>query len=300
MLFFGQTFFGGQHSLDSAATDVIHITNIKLSQLNIDNLFISNNNTLSYAESSMDWDYDTVFHADFTNNLLAGNLQFALGLTTSIRIKQRTVGDLLWRTIFDIPINSQADLNQALSYKYGKGNTDYEFGVAPVLNNYTEGIMNISTCKSEFIGAFLVEKDILIPMNINYSANYELSNTGSTIITLGRKQPFYVTNGQSDYDSGSVTVSFVNIDYETCLIDIDNGVKYRQEINKRLRNKKPKVYKTFDGYIRIIGIINPIAINQGDFYKLPTYSFNWEEIADINSTTDLYANNFTDVDYESI
>ena len=290
MYFCGQTFYGDNKSSRSALVDITNLNSITLDNGIYDDLFITKNYNMVITNSNKEWNFDTIFHAMFKDNLLAGNIEFALNTITSIRIKQREKGKFDWITIYDIPINSIEDLSFVRTYKYCKGNTDYEFAVLPVLNNTIEGNMSVVECESKFTGAYLMERDSSIQMVINFESTQQRNHSSITIQTLGRTKPFYITNGMSNYESGSINVVFIQFD--NCEPNTKTGAKYRKNIYDMLTNKKPKILKFDDGRTYIIGITD--AISQTSDIDIPVSTITWTEIADIDSEEDLYENGFLD------
>ena len=290
MYFCGQTFYGDNKSSRSALVDITNLNSITLDDGIYDDLFITKNYNMVITNSNKEWNFDTIFHAMFKDNLLAGNIEFALNTITSIRIKQREKGKFDWITIYDIPINSIEDLSFVRTYKYCKGNTDYEFAVLPVLNNTIEGNMSVVECESKFTGAYLMERDSSIQMVINFESTQQRNHSSITIQTLGRTKPFYITNGMSNYESGSINVVFIQFD--NCEPNTKTGAKYRKNIYDMLTNKKPKILKFDDGRTYIIGITD--AISQTSDVDIPVSTITWTEIADIDSEEDLYENGFLD------
>ena len=291
MYFLGQTFYKNNKSSQSPIVQITNLNSITLDNGVYDDLFATKNYNVQISNSDKKWTFDTIIHAEFNNNLLGGNIEFALDTVTSIRIKQREKGKFDWITIYDIPINSKDDLNFVRTYKYCKGNTDYEFSVVPVLNNEIEGNPNIVEAKSEFSGAYLMERDTSIQMLINFENSQQRNHNSSVLQTLGRVKPFYITNGNSNYESGTINV--VLIQFNNCDLDNENGAKYRKYINDMLTNKKPKILKFEDGRIYIIGIVD--AISQSSDINLPVTTINWIEIANIDNKDDLYENGFLEI-----
>ena len=290
MYFCGQTFYRDNKSSQSALVNITNLNSITLDNGVYDDLFITKNYNTEITNSNKEWNFDTVLHAMFNGNLLAGNVEFALNTITSIRIKQREKGKFDWITIYDIPINSIEDLAFVRTYKYCKGNTNYEFAVLPVLNDTVEGNMSIVECESKFTGAYLMERDASIQMVINFESTQQRNHSPTTIQTLGRIKPFYITNGMSNYESGSINVVFIQFD--NCEPNTKTGAKYRKDIYDSLTNKKPKILKFDDGRTYIVGITE--AISQSSDIDIPVSTINWTEIADIDSEEDLYENGFLD------
>ena len=290
MYFCGQTFYRDNKSSQSALVNITNLNSITLDNGIYDDLFVTKNYNMVITNSNKEWNFDTVLHAMFKDSLLAGNIEFALNTITSIRIKQREKGKFDWITIYDIPINSIEDLDFVRTYKYCKGNTDYEFAVLPVLNNTIEGNMSVVECESKFTGAYLMERDTSIQMAINFESTQQRNHSSTTIQTLGRTKPFYITNGMSNYESGSINVVFIQFD--NCEPNTKTGAKYRKEIYDMLTNKKPKILKFDDGRTYIIGITD--AISQSSDIDIPVSTIIWTEIGDIDSEEDLYENDFLD------
>lgn len=290
MYFCGQTFYRDDKCFNSSMVDITKINSIILDSGIYDDLFVTKNYNKEITNSSKEWDFDTILHAMFNNNLLAGNIEFALNTVSSIRIKQREKGKFDWITIYDIPINSIEDLNFVRTYKYCKGNTNYEFAVVPVLNNTIEGNMSIVECESKFTGAYLMERDSSIQMVVNLESTQQRNHSSTTIQTLGRQRPYYITNGMSNYESGSINVVFVQFD--NCELNTRTGAKYRKNIYDILTNKKPKILKFEDGRTYIVGVTD--TISQTSDIDIPVSTINWTEIADIDSEEDLYENDFLD------
>ena len=290
MYFCGQTFYRDDKCFNSSMVDITKINSIILDSGIYDDLFVTKNYNKEITNSNKEWDFDTILHAMFNNNLLAGNIEFALNTVSSIRIKQREKGKFDWITIYDIPINSIEDLNFVRTYKYCKGNTNYEFAVVPVLNNTIEGNMSIVECESKFTGAYLMERDSSIQMVVNLESTQQRNYSSTTIQTLGRQRPYYITNGMSNYESGSINVVFVQFD--NCELNTRTGAKYRKNIYDILTNKKPKILKFEDGRTYIVGVTD--TISQTSDIDIPVSTINWTEIADIDSEEDLYENDFLD------
>lgn len=290
MYFCGQTFYRDDKCFNSSMVDITKINSIILDSGIYDDLFVTKNYNKEIINSNKEWDFDTILHAMFNNNLLAGNIEFALNTVSSIRIKQREKGKFDWITIYDIPINSIEDLNFVRTYKYCKGNTNYEFAVVPVLNNTIEGNMSIVECESKFIGAYLMERDSSIQMVVNLESTQQRNYSSTTIQTLGRQRPYYITNGMSNYESGSINVVFVQFD--NCELNTKTGAKYRKNIYDILTNKKPKILKFEDGRTYIVGVTD--TISQTSDIDIPVSTINWTEIADIDNEEDLYENDFLD------
>lgn len=287
MYFCGTTFYKDNKSTRSTIVDIRNINSITLNNGLYDDLFVSKD--INATEKK--WTFETIMYAMFNNDLLAGNINFALETITSIRIKKREKGTFEWITICEIPINTIEDLRFVRTYKYCKGNTDYEFAMIPVLNSNIEGDLSVVECKSEFNGVYIMEQDAAIQMILNFESSQQRNHNATTIQTLGRKKPFYITNGMANYESGSINVTLIRMNSD-CSFDIDNDIKYRKAVNDILSNKKPKILKFSDGRIYMIGIVD--TISESNDPLLPSTMINWTEIGEADNEQDLYDNGFFD------
>ena len=299
MFFLGNTFYSYKYCADTVPNSVTDITSIELSNGIYDNLFVSKNPDLEESPESMVWDYDTIFYALFKGNLLAGNLGVSMNSLTSLRIKVRKKGEYDWLDVFDIPINSTDDLNAIRNYRYMRSNTEYEVAMVPVLNGVIEGNMNVTEVLSEFEGVFFMSRDAAVHafLNVNYP-NRQRNTGGVYVETMGRKYPFRIKNGKANYESGSISATFINytIEGNQYKFDLDGGHIFRKSVNDFLTDGEPKILKTEDGEMWLCCIDGSIPQDAGSYYKVPTTTINWTETGDCESMSDLYANGFTDID----
>ena len=292
MIFLGRAFFNGSQCGDISAVNASKINSVTLQNGVYDDLFVSKAVPIDLDNLKLEWNFDTVFYAMFQNDLLAGNIGFAIDTITSIRIKQREKGTFTWTTIIDVPIKSIEDLQFVRSYPYCKGNTMYEFSMSPILNGSIEGNLNIMECESSFNGAYIIEPEAALHMFLNYQMSQQRERSGTVVQTIGRRTPFYISNGQYNYDSGSINVTFIQMDNQ-CEFDLKNGAIYRKYVDDILSDNRPKILKLDDGRMWIIGITD--AISQSDSATpVPSHTINWTEIADCNDAYDMYVNGFTD------
>lgn len=291
MLFLGRTFFRDNKCAQINPVNVNNISHIRLSGGIYDDLFITKDIYTDLDKIPLEWDFSTILHAAFRNDLLAGNLGFAIDTISSIRIKLREKGKFEWTTIYDIPISSIEDLSFIRNYPYCKGNTTYEFAMIPVLNETIEGNLNIIECTSDFDGVYLVDSQAALHMFLNFESTQQRNQNATVVNTLGRAKPFYITNGISNYDSGQINVTFIQMN-DNCEFDIKNGAFYRKNIDNYLTDKRPKILKYKDGRMWIIGITD--VISQSSDLFAPVHTISWNEIADCDNPYDMYLNGFLD------
>lgn len=295
MLFCG-AICGAVHSADATPTNIGNVTSITLDNGVYDSLYATNEVIENWDGSiSYEWNYNTVLFAEFKNNLYAGNVDFSIDTVTSLKIKRRKLGEYLYKTICEIPIHSNADFTFQRYDYLAASNQEYEYALVPCFGG-TDGAAKSNVVKSEFEGVFLVEKDISYQAFLNMSLTHKRVRGGSSITTLGRRTPFHVSNGLSNYTAGSLSATYIAPNGDGSY-DVDNGWKYREDINDFLTNGKPKILKNFEGKIWIVYVLeDTINESEKDHYQNIITSFDWFEVGDANNISDLYINGFIDGD----
>ena len=109
----------------------------------------------------------------------------------------------------------------------------------------------------------------------------------NTITTLGGQYPFTVY-GASKYKTGNVSCLLVTEESAVGSIDIGKEKELRNDIDKFLSNKKPKILKYEDGTYLLISISNNYTLTP-DENLLGSYSlsFSYTEIGDANDVDTL-------------
>lgn len=274
--------------------DNIHAVDIM--NLLINDLYVSSD--ADRDASSLAWDINTIFWAMFQGNLLAGNILIPISSISSIRIKVREYGDTLWRTIYEYEINSEEDFNFAQTYYYLKGNkTRYEIAIVPVLNS-TESSYITNTVISDFDGCYLCTQTKQYHAFVNLSLEVSTNQNKEFVTTLGRKKPFAISNGMSQYDTLSMSVSFIPVN--GCQLDFENSATYRKEINKFLTESQALILKDDKGQRWMVSSGNTITQSADGHPDNVIYNIEFTEVGDCDSTTDLYNAGLSDVDVEGV
>lgn len=290
-MFVGRYYCGSAEALSSTPTNANNITYIEISNGIYDELFGTDNSNIEMSDSSKIWDFDTRFYSKFQGNLMSGNVDYAASVVSSIRIKRRKNDEHKWTTMFEIPISTNEDFEFELEDRYAQGSQDYYYAMIPVIE-HVEGNVNKNSIRSEFSSYFILDKDISYPIIFNTSLNIELNRNVGIINTLGRKYPFIISNGLSQYKTG--TLNFALAQMINCDIDTANGYNYRTQFEEWITNGKPKILKDWTGQIFMMDITNSIPIDYSH-YDLPSYQIQFTEIGNPLDENDLYFNNFIDV-----
>lgn len=295
MMLLSGMFCGDNHCFDYTPTSVTNINNFRIKNGVFNEFFISKKATINYNEETKWWDYDTLLYALFQDNLFAGNVQFTSETVSDMRIKRRKKGDYTWDLLFEIPINTNEDFQFERFDRFARANTEYEYSLVPVINNI-EGNLNTNEIKSEFDGIYLVEKDVVYHAFLNTKIpNTQRHQSGATIETLGRKYPYSIKNGDMNYTSGSLNVTFIDQGLN-CEFDIENGWKYREQVDDFLTNGRPKIMKNDEGKMWLVSIVDNIPQDFSQHWQMPIHTISWSEIGDVNNTSDLYDAGILDVD----
>lgn len=295
MIFLGANAVGTDN-LKTTLNDTFGVVDVMNCLVN--DLYVSANPSYNEQKDSLGWDINTIFWAAFQGNLLAGNILIPIDSISSMRIKVREYGDILWRTIYEYEVNSEEDFNFARTYYYLKGNkTQYELAIVPVLNG-TEANYITNTVISDFDGCYLCTQTKQYHAFLNLSLEVTTNHNKEFISTLGRKKPFSIANGISQYDTLSMSTSFIPMN--GCELDFDNAVAYRQEVNKFLIEEQAMILKDDNGRRWMVSVGNPISQSTDGHPDNVIYNLEFTEIGDCDSTTDLYNAGLSDVNVEGV
>ena len=292
--FVGYNFFADVNALDSAPSSVDNITSTQLSNAIFDHFNVTKNtNTLFSTDIPANWDYDTILDASFDGVLNAGNVDFLVDQISAIKIKRRARGTFNWLTLKTIPVNKIEDLIFVFNdFLNGYGKT-YEYALVPVLNDI-EGNYIINSVFSQFNGVFIgdAEQTFKFLYDVEYGSNARNQQVG-TFQPLGKQYPIIVANGLLSYESGSVSATILNDDYEdTGIIDPTAIVQKKTIIKDYLTNKKAKLLKDFNGNVWLCMVVDNVQVTYrtGSAMSIPQIQFNWVQIGDANNQNDLYVN----------
>lgn len=286
------SFCGDDTSLIPTCTNIQSITKLTMRNGIYDELYGSTNVDLD--QSDLKWDFDTQFYAKFQNNLYAGNVNYTSDVVSSMRIKRRKQGEHKWLVLHDVNINTDEDFSFEYIDRYSQGNTEYDYSIVPVMSGI-EGNINKNTIFSEFRNYFILDKDITYPIIVNTNLVTQLNKNTGIVQTLGRKYPFVILNGQSQYVTGSFKFSLLPIDCASNSYS-DGNYNYVKQFNDWIMNGKPKILKDWIGQIYMINVTNSIPIDYS-VYQLPSYEVQFTEIGDVYDQDDMYNNCFTNVNF---
>lgn len=303
MIILGKTACGDSDSMMATATNIEDINMIQLSGGVFDEFFVTTRVYTTWNGSIPDeWDFDTKIHALFQESLFGGNVEFTAESVSSILVKKRRIGDLHWKTFFEIPIHSNEDFNFMRNDFYNRSEEEYQYSIVPTLNG-VEGRYssnhNTSTLRSKFDGIVLVEKDVAYRAILDVRLSERRNFAVSVLEPKGRKKSIAVYNGDANYREYDVEGTFIPFDDGSGDFDLEHSRAYREEVDDFLTNRKPKILKYADGRMAMVCIVDsPVSHSSHNHISNVSTSFTAVETGDCESVNDLYDNNFIDTDHD--
>ena len=292
--FLNYNFFGDGDALNNAPSNIDNITTVKLSNAIFDHMNITRNTSTAVSTNiPTTWDYDTIMDADFAGNISAGNVDFLIEQISAVKIKRRVQGEFNWLTLKTIPVNSVEDLTFVFNDLLNKHNVMYDYALVPIIEDI-EGEYIINSILSQFNGVFIGDAETIYKFiyEVEYGSNQRNQQVG-VFQVLGKQFPILVANGELSYETGSVTATILNDDFEkTGLIDRTAITQRKIAIKDFLTNRKAKILKDFNSNEWLCIVNSNIGVTYRSNYGMgiPSITFEWTEIGQADNQQDLYNN----------
>lgn len=263
---------------------------VKIENAVFDEIHIIENTTEPINSSKIEWQYDTVFLANFMNSLSAGNLGVTGGVPiTQLKIKRKKSDDLIYEDliIFDFD-------KEKLTYEYKdrfvESFEDYDYAIQPLGGSKENPIMGdslVSQISVEFDSAWLIGKDKQYKLMYNLTiGDYETIIPSAIIETLSGQYPKISSNGDMKYRRGNLTCMIVS-DSTSKNNDISpkDEKRLRRAIMDFMTDKKPKVFKDSSGEIMLVQIIDTPTLSPVNELGQRIYniSFSFVEIGGMDT-----------------
>ena len=290
--FLGYNFFRDGDALNIAPSGFGDIQNIDLSNAIYDHWYITKNTNEGIpSEYPEIWDVNTLINAGFNGNLNAGNIDYTISQISGVKIKRRISGTFDWLTLKTIPIERAEDLTFVFNDFLNQSFVNYDYALVPIVEG-AEGNYNIETIFSKFNGVFITDTQSAYKLlyDVSYNSNSRKQQIG-TFEPLGRKYPIVVANGALSYESGTVSATVLNDDFQyNGLVNPSTIVEKKNLIKNFLTNKKPKILKDINGNIWLVVIVSDIGVDylNGSNMAIPHMTFSWVEAGDPSNQQDLY------------
>lgn len=292
--FVGYSFFSGPDCLSSAPSQIDNITSTTISNAIFDHVNLTRDVESEFNTTiPSEWDYNTILDAALNGNLNGGNVDFLINQVTAIKIKRRIKGQFEWLTLDTISIGKIEDLTFLFIDRLNVTDTEYEYALVPILEG-VEGEYLIASIFSKLRGVFIGDFNTTYKFmyDVSYGTNMRNQKTG-TFLPIGKQYPVVVANGVISYESGSVTGSILNDDFQvTGEINPKTIVEKKEILKNFLTNKKAKILRDWNGNAWLCVITDSPTVNykEGSSMRIPMVNFNWTQIGDYNSQLDLYYN----------
>lgn len=288
--FVNYNFLMDGNALDPYPTNIQELDSVMIQNAYYDNLFITKEVTNGYSmEIPESWDIYTILLAGFDNTLKAGSIDYSLEDIDYIRIKRRKFGEFDWETIFQKKIDTLQDLVFSGEDYFAINNTEYEYAWVPVLSN-TEGNYIVHQIESKFRGVFIADADVIYKLSagVSYGPS-EQTQLVAVYNPLGKKYPIYVSNGATNYQTGSVTAKIIGNYENTHTFNRKEMVEYKNALLKWLTNKRAKVLKDFNGNIWLIYITGSPSVTYDVQWgnNMMEVSFQYGEVGNVEEGNDM-------------
>lgn len=290
--FLGLNFCSDKDCLNPTPTDVRDIDYIRAQNGIFDHMNVTKNTSFSYTTTvPQDWDFDTIFNADFNGDIAGGNVDQIAANITEVRIKRRIKGTFDWTTIKIIPIEDTSQLSFILSDNIAQNNTEYEYAFIPVTNN-VEGQYIIESIMSKFNGVFICDVNTVFKFceGVEYGPMDATQQVG-VFQPFNRPYPVIVSNSIVNYQTGTVGGYVLPDDFaKTGNLNRAEMTAKRKVLLDFLNNKKPKIIKDWNKNAWLVFFTGNPQVSFENNYGMGIAKVNaaWTEIGDINNKKDLY------------
>ena len=271
---------------------------IRIQNAEFDDLLVSRSVTpYGTIKIPTDWDNATVLHAQFNGDLGAGNVNYQAKIIDKMRVKRRKVGETKWISLYEHPIRKADDFQFAFVDRFAKVG-EYEYCIVPIINGTEQNYIS-KKITSYFDGIILCDKEQSYKTIADESISSVTRNRPNNIVTtLENKYPYVVYNGSTNYESGSASGLFVEIDWNERKMKLDEIPVYSQKVMNFMMNGRPKILKAFDGRMWMVDITGSPSASVGNHPNQISISFEFTEIGHAESSSDLCNNSFIDVNVE--
>ena len=284
--FTGYNFIGDGNALDPRPSYIDNIEQIKIQNAIYNDFYITSDVISPYNTTPpTEWDIYTLLWATFNGTINAGSVDYTTADVDSIRIKRRKAGEIEWATIYEQKIKTASDFLFSGEDYFAQNGEIYEYAWVPVLAG-NEGNYIVKSIESKFKGVFIADADTIYKFyaGVAYGTSQQTQLVG-IYNPIGQQYPIYVTNGATNYQTGSVTAKIVG-NYETThVLDRKEMVEEKNALVKWLTNKKAKILKDDNGNIWLVFITGAPAVTYNAQWgnNMMEISFQWGEIGNPDS-----------------
>lgn len=300
MLFLGATFLSGDiMSLACTPTNTKDVDDIKLMNCKADDLYVSNA-VLDPSPIVPDWNWDTIFYAQFNYTTFAGNTNWSTSNAQAILIKRKRTDENIWTTVFSRAIKERGDFDV-----YGQDITPtngvYEYIVTCVVDGFEAEYYMAAPVTVKIDRLVIADEDqIWTTFLTNGFCDTTKVVPSSIVETMYERYPTIVSNSATNYQNIEVSGNFMPFNCEdgspNIMLDDETRVKYINQFLEFLCNRKAKILKNIDGREWLVAVTTPPTDAAQDYYKIRLISFGCTEIGNCNGEEELYNGGFINTD----
>jgi len=232
-----------------------NINYIELSNCIVDELHVRQrtDSEIDLTEEKQEWQLDTYLLARFFNDLEAGNINMEGIAIEKFVIKRRSI-DELNSIILGYVDYEHGELYEYLDYT--QPNDRFIYSITPIATGDIEGKPTSVEIESDFVGFYIVDKDINNVLKFDKVIGNDIANVEKTlnqgriqIETFNKYPSIYYT--EQEYTSFSLSAVFIPSEWER------SGKMYDRILNNFIRQHKSFIVKGSDGSIYVADISNP-------------------------------------------
>ena len=293
MIFLGYDFLANSRIL-AASGDDPSLSSISITNGLYDSVYLSSD-TEEFESPELKWKDTTMLFATFDKRTLVGsNFEYGSELY-SIQLKRREIGHP-WVLLYEQIVRDANDINFVYNDNFARGNdTEFEYALIPILKNGTELPYIKTKVRSDFTGAVIADGlksyHVLLDSAVTKTVrNHQMS----VITTLNGKFPYVFCGSESNYTTGTFEGTIIKYNGSDSF-DVKHSHWYREEFKNWLTNGEPKFLKTEDGRAWMVVVTGSIDDDRQEHIDKAKFSFEFNEIGDINDSDDMANNNLTNV-----
>lgn len=258
---------------------------IEIKKAIYDRLRLDESSNINCTSEKLPWDYDTVFLANFQQNLEAGNINLNGLPVNTLRIRRRRKDVLRFETIKEFEFDPDK-LTYEFDDRFLEAHEDYVYGIQPLggsVENPVSGNTIIAEIETDFESVWIMNKDTQFQLKYNLEVGgYEANIPTEIQETLGRKYPIVFSNGNVNYRRGNLSCLILSDSTaNTNNINPKEEKQMRRLITNFLTDKKPKFYKDGSGESMVIMIMGSPTLSPRNRYGQLIYdmSVDFVEVA---------------------
>lgn len=193
----------------------------------------------------------------------------------------RKVGDAAkWNTIASIDVSAVSDLTFNKTDILTLAGEKYSYTVDLKNGDTILETAEVGEVECWFDGLFIGDFEQQYMAGTNFKTDYMTNQSVEYVQTLNSKYPFRVSNGITDYCTGTSEGLFLELTDDKKGFKPDTYHAYTDKVLDFLRDGGTKILKTHDGHGWCVTIDSQPSKVYSDYIGMNAISFKWTEIDD--------------------